>query len=50
MPLQEAIDTFSYLISELDKLGIAYVCLVRYLTYTDSTYDGMLFSLLSRYI
>ncbi|KAF4617635.1 hypothetical protein D9613_005854 [Agrocybe pediades] len=42
MPLQETIDTYSYLITELDKLGLAYICLVRYLPYTDSTYDGVL--------
>ncbi|KAF9568769.1 FMN-linked oxidoreductase [Agrocybe pediades] len=42
MPLQETIDTYSYLVTELDKLGLAYICLVRYLPYTDSTYDGVL--------
>ncbi|KAK0447211.1 FMN-linked oxidoreductase [Armillaria borealis] len=30
MPIQETLDTFRYLISELDKLGIAYVTLMRY--------------------
>ncbi|KAG7445332.1 FMN-linked oxidoreductase [Guyanagaster necrorhizus] len=40
MPLQETVDTFSYLISELDKLGIAYVALVRYAERLDPVIDG----------
>jgi len=40
MPLEEAIATFSYLVSELDKLGVSYICLVRYLPYVDAEYDG----------
>jgi 2,4-dienoyl-CoA reductase-like NADH-dependent reductase (Old Yellow Enzyme family) len=30
MPLQETLDTFRYFISEADKLGLAYISLVRY--------------------
>ncbi|KAG7441376.1 FMN-linked oxidoreductase [Guyanagaster necrorhizus] len=40
MPLKETVDTFSYLISELDKLGIAYVALVRYAEQLDPVIDG----------
>ncbi|KAF9555052.1 FMN-linked oxidoreductase [Agrocybe pediades] len=29
MPLQETLETFSYLVSEADKLGVAYIALVR---------------------
>ncbi|SJL18119.1 uncharacterized protein ARMOST_21691 [Armillaria ostoyae] len=40
MPLQETLDTFRYLISELDNLGIAYVALVRYAESLDPVIDG----------
>ncbi len=40
MPLQEALDTFRYLITELNRLGIAYVALVRYAESLDSVIDG----------
>ncbi|KAK0194713.1 FMN-linked oxidoreductase [Armillaria mellea] len=40
MPIQETLDTFRYLISELDKLGIAYVALVRYVEAFDFTGRG----------
>ncbi|KAK0205605.1 hypothetical protein DFS33DRAFT_1329594 [Desarmillaria ectypa] len=40
MPLQETLDTFRYLISELDSLGIAYVTLVRYAESYDPVIDG----------
>ncbi|KAF8188254.1 hypothetical protein K438DRAFT_1972441 [Mycena galopus ATCC 62051] len=40
MPLQETIDTFGYLFGELDKLGLAYVCLVRYSEILDPVFDG----------
>jgi len=29
MPLQDTLDTFTYLISEADKLGLSYITLVR---------------------
>ncbi len=40
MPIQETLHTFRYLISELDKLGIAYVTLVRYVGSFDTTGRG----------
>ncbi|PBK63918.1 FMN-linked oxidoreductase [Armillaria solidipes] len=40
MPFQETLDTFRYLISELDKLGIAYVTLMRYVEAFDTTARG----------
>ncbi|KAK0431022.1 hypothetical protein EV421DRAFT_1912261 [Armillaria borealis] len=40
MPLQETLDTFRYLISELDSLGTAYVALVRYAESLDPVIDG----------
>ncbi|KAF7294732.1 Oxidored-FMN domain-containing protein [Mycena indigotica] len=40
MPLQETIDTYGCLLSEADKLGLAYVTLVRYAESTDVEYDG----------
>ncbi|SJL13126.1 related to N-ethylmaleimide reductase [Armillaria ostoyae] len=40
MPIQETLDTFRYLISELDKLGIAYVTLMRYVDAFDTTRRG----------
>ncbi|PBK64933.1 flavo protein NADH-dependent oxidoreductase [Armillaria solidipes] len=40
MPLQETSDTFRYLISELDSLGIAYVALVRDTESLDPVIDG----------
>ncbi|KAF9482334.1 FMN-linked oxidoreductase [Pholiota conissans] len=42
MPLQETLDTFSYLISEADKLDIAFFELVRYAKQYDVEYDGVL--------
>ncbi|KAH9478473.1 NADP-dependent oxidoreductase lnbE [Psilocybe cubensis] len=41
MPLQETLDTYSYFISEADKLGISYICLVRYQDAYDVQYDGI---------
>ncbi|KAF9568768.1 FMN-linked oxidoreductase [Agrocybe pediades] len=41
MPLQETIETFSYLITELDKLNIGYICLLRYLPFMDPAFDGV---------
>ncbi|KAF8337263.1 flavoprotein NADH-dependent oxidoreductase [Amanita rubescens] len=40
MPLQETLDTFSYFISEADKLGLAYIILVRYMEFVDPIIDG----------
>ncbi|PPQ86645.1 hypothetical protein CVT25_006829 [Psilocybe cyanescens] len=42
MPLQETLDTYSHFISEADKLGLAYICLVRYQAAYDAEYDGVL--------
>ncbi|KAK0439026.1 FMN-linked oxidoreductase [Desarmillaria tabescens] len=40
MPLQETLGIFGYLISEIDRLGIAYVALVRYAGNLDPVIDG----------
>ncbi|KIK54934.1 hypothetical protein GYMLUDRAFT_48316 [Collybiopsis luxurians FD-317 M1] len=40
MPLEETIETFSYFISEADKLGIAYFDLVRYVEAMDAVIEG----------
>ncbi|KAJ7268124.1 hypothetical protein B0H12DRAFT_1097191 [Mycena haematopus] len=40
MPLQDTIDTFGYLLREVNKLGLSYVVLVRYNAYTDPEFDG----------
>ncbi|KAE9396069.1 FMN-linked oxidoreductase [Gymnopus androsaceus JB14] len=40
MPLEETIETYSYFISEADKLGIAYIELVRYVDMLDPVIDG----------
>lgn len=40
MPLQETLDTFQYYISEIDKLEIAYITIVRYSPYFDVEIDG----------
>ncbi|KAH9478464.1 N-ethylmaleimide reductase [Psilocybe cubensis] len=39
MPLQETLDTFSYFITESDKLGLAYITLVQYHPYFDPVFD-----------
>lgn len=39
MPLEEDIATFKYYITELDKMGIAYIQLVRYLEVMDPEYE-----------
>ncbi|KAL0572332.1 hypothetical protein V5O48_009636 [Marasmius crinis-equi] len=41
MPLEETLETFRYFISEADKLGIAYFCLVRYQESADPVIDGI---------
>ncbi|KAJ7088211.1 flavoprotein NADH-dependent oxidoreductase [Mycena crocata] len=40
MPLQETIDTFSYLLREINKLGLSYVTLLRYVPWLDPEIDG----------
>ncbi|KAJ7258395.1 hypothetical protein B0H12DRAFT_1109815 [Mycena haematopus] len=40
MPLQDTIDTFGYLLREVNKLGLAYVALVRYSSFLDPEFDG----------
>ncbi|KAJ6539848.1 hypothetical protein DFH09DRAFT_1041880 [Mycena vulgaris] len=40
MPMQETIDTFGYLLREVDNLGLAYVSLMRYTAMLDPEYDG----------
>ncbi|KAJ6539884.1 hypothetical protein DFH09DRAFT_991500 [Mycena vulgaris] len=40
MPMQETIDTFGYLLREVDKLGLAYVTFMRYSPLMDTEYDG----------
>ncbi|KAJ7905916.1 hypothetical protein B0H13DRAFT_731172 [Mycena leptocephala] len=40
MPLQDTIDTYGYLLREVNKLGLAYVALVRYSAYLDPEFDG----------
>ena len=40
MPLDDALATFSYLISEADKLGVAFIELMRYVEKYDVAYDG----------
>ncbi|KAJ7623482.1 hypothetical protein FB45DRAFT_753025 [Roridomyces roridus] len=41
MPLKETIDTFSYLLREINRLSLSYVCLVRFnAIYHDPEYDG----------
>ena len=41
MPLQETLDTFSHFISEADKLGLAYITLIRYVEAFDPVFDGV---------
>ncbi|KAJ6519264.1 flavoprotein NADH-dependent oxidoreductase [Mycena sanguinolenta] len=40
MPLDETIETYNYFISEADKLGLSYFCLLRYLPMHDMVFDG----------
>jgi len=41
MPLQDTIDTFGYLLREVDKLGLSYVTLVRYSAAQNPVFDGV---------
>ena len=44
MPLQETLDTYSYFITEADKLNLAYFTLVRYQpSPLDVEFDGTYF-------
>jgi hypothetical protein len=40
MPLQETLDTYTYFISEADKLNLSYIALVRHSTTMDVEIDG----------
>jgi hypothetical protein len=40
MPLEETLETFRYLISEADQLGLAYITLLRYNPMHDLEFDG----------
>jgi 2,4-dienoyl-CoA reductase-like NADH-dependent reductase (Old Yellow Enzyme family) len=40
MPLDDAIETYSYLTTEIDKLGIGYIVFARYSDALDPTFDG----------
>ena len=47
MPLQETLDTYSYFITEADKLNLAYFTLVRYQPSLDAEFNGMYFRRMS---
>ena len=40
MPLQDTLDTFGHIVSEADKLGLAYITLVRAVSKLDVVFDG----------
>ncbi|KAF7348674.1 Oxidored-FMN domain-containing protein [Mycena venus] len=40
MPLEDTIETFSYFLSEADKLKLSYITLARYLPHMDPIIDG----------
>ncbi|KAF8170989.1 flavoprotein NADH-dependent oxidoreductase [Mycena galopus ATCC 62051] len=40
MPLQDTIDTFGYLLREVDKMGLSHLTLVRYSPMLDLEFDG----------
>ncbi|KAM6492768.1 hypothetical protein JOM56_012492 [Amanita muscaria] len=40
MPLQDTLDTFSYFITEADKLGLSYITLIRHQESMDPVIDG----------
>ncbi|KIJ36200.1 hypothetical protein M422DRAFT_232710 [Sphaerobolus stellatus SS14] len=40
MPLEETLETFTYLIKELDELKLAYIALARYIPMFDPVIDG----------
>ncbi|KAK7035738.1 Artemisinic aldehyde Delta(11(13)) reductase [Favolaschia claudopus] len=41
MPLEETIETYGYLLREVEKLGLSYVALVRYSDVQNPEYDGV---------
>ncbi|KAF9526618.1 flavoprotein NADH-dependent oxidoreductase [Crepidotus variabilis] len=41
MPIDDTIETFSYFLSEADKLGLAYITFIRYSSYFDIEIDGV---------
>jgi 2,4-dienoyl-CoA reductase-like NADH-dependent reductase (Old Yellow Enzyme family) len=49
MPLEEAVATFSYLVKECDNLGLAYICLCRYVPVFDPTGRGTDHDVLTTY-
>jgi hypothetical protein len=40
MPLQDTLDTYTYLIKQLDRLKVIYITLVRYAEALDVKIDG----------
>ncbi|KAJ7356714.1 hypothetical protein DFH08DRAFT_463715 [Mycena albidolilacea] len=40
MPLEETIETYSYFISEADKLDLSYICLARFVPFLDIIIEG----------
>jgi len=40
MPLDETLKTYGHFCREADKMGLAYVCLVRYASKLDAVFDG----------
>ncbi|KAG6836939.1 hypothetical protein H0H93_000829 [Arthromyces matolae] len=44
MPLQDTLDTYRYFLSEVDKLGLSYIVVMRYALGTDPTFDGKFIS------
>jgi hypothetical protein len=46
MPLEDTLETFSYFITEADKLGLAYITLLRYIEFFDLLIDGAYHSFL----
>jgi 2,4-dienoyl-CoA reductase-like NADH-dependent reductase (Old Yellow Enzyme family) len=45
MPLQDTLKTYGYLLREVDKLGLAYVTLMRYSEVYDPEHDGPFLSI-----
>ncbi|KAK2461296.1 hypothetical protein APHAL10511_006823 [Amanita phalloides] len=40
MSIEDTLETFGYFILEADELGLAYICLLRYISQLDYKYDG----------
>jgi 2,4-dienoyl-CoA reductase-like NADH-dependent reductase (Old Yellow Enzyme family) len=49
MPLDETIETFSYLLNEIDKLGLSYVVLARHSPMLDPTGRGTVHDVVDTY-